>query len=1070
MIRSLIRRKPASRWAKTAVTIGGSLVALGSVNAQTPAAATGETAEPERIIITGSNIPTAAEVGAAPVATLDAAAIGRAGTDDPQVTLQKSDPSFTGGGNLGASNASVSSGNTQGGSQISIRGLPTLVLLNGRRIADSAALAQGGAQFQYVNLFPTALIKRIEVLKDGASAIYGADAVGGVVNVLLNDDFQGVAISGRFGFAEKGDIQDQRYSGVAGFGDDKTRFVVAAQYQEQDPIFTLQREFAKSRSTNLIGITGTSSNFGGRISINSASTYLNTGLGNPIVPGSIAPGLNSPNDQPTVNTASIAPIFDAAGNQIFAVSQFPAGTYGTSRSLNLNQFTTITLDQNRTNAYGSFERVVVDKYLTVFGDFLYSKNYSQSQLAPQPIATNSSPNAEQNMIIANGAPFNPFNTTIGQPQGAVGRAPAFNADGTPFVNAAGTQLTGGNLVVTNRLLNEPRVFRNDTQFYRILAGLKGEIIKDYNYEVAYTHSEDTIDFKTFNLVRSDTLNEAIAGGFNADGSAAPAQFATVTTPGGFTYQQVTQAAGAFSRVNGQIVPALDPFALNNPAVTGRSVLGTVVQNQQTKLTTIDGRITGFPVTLPAGPLGFAIGGEYRHESLRLNSSVQNFVASVPASDVQAGRDIEAGFIEVSIPIVGPNMKIPGVYSFDISGAARYENYEGTGDNVVPKVSVVYRPVDSVAVRGSYSKAFQAPNLILTQGPPTAGFTALTNLGAPFSEQANAINTSNPALGPVRSDTYSAGIVLSPKQVPGLTVSGDFFHVEQKGIITAGASSTTVLNSVNALGSASPFNSLVHFGSPTGPNLTTPVAGQLAGNASNYFIVTTLNNNTVLRESGVDFTFNYDHDFGQFGGVTLGLNGTYYFQYKINDTRGAPLYDVVGLYLGGIGGQYVPEYKLVPYVSYRFQGFQASALMQYLPSMRDGGFLNNGLDRRDNYTTYAGTRFNLPQIRDYYTIDATFSYEFGLNKPMVDAPVPAPKEGKDGKDGKDSKSYKATSQEMAKQMMGFKLLDGLKLTVGINNVTNARPPFINISPDSNGVDAAVYDPFQRYFYFVVSKKF
>ena len=430
MIRTLLGKKfPTSRWALS-IGLGSSLVALGAAHGQgtgNPGSATGETQEAERVVVTGSLIPSAAEVGAAPVTTVDQAAIGRAGTDDPQVVLQKSDPSFTGGGNIGTSNASVGSGSTNGGSVVSLRGLPTLVLLNGRRIADSAALAAGGFEFQDVNLFPSALVKRIEVLKDGASAIYGSDAVGGVVNVLLNDDFQGVALSGRYGFAEKGDIHDDRYSGVAGFGDDKTRIVVAAQYEEQDPILTRQRDFAQITANPARlggGFLTTSSNFGGKLGIGGGSEYLNTGLANPIQVGAVPTNLNSPNQ--VIGAASIAPIFAdgsnplvPAGTQVFAASQLPAGTYGGSRQLNLNPYTGVTLDQNRTNAYGSFERDIFDKHLVVFGDFLYTKNYSQNFLAPQPVATNSSVNPTQNMIIALGAPYNPFDTEIGQPQGAL---------------------------------------------------------------------------------------------------------------------------------------------------------------------------------------------------------------------------------------------------------------------------------------------------------------------------------------------------------------------------------------------------------------------------------------------------------------------------------------------------------------------------------------------------------------------------------------------------------------------------------------------------------------------------
>ncbi len=1040
-----------------------------------PASPTGETQEVERVVVTGSLIPSAAEVGAAPVTTLDAAAVGRTGSDDPQVALQESEPAFTGGGNLGASNASIGSGSTNGGSEVSLRGLPTLVLLNGRRIADSAALAAGGAAFQDVNLFPASLIKRIEVLKDGASAIYGSDAVGGVVNVLLNDDFQGFAVDGRYGFAEKGNIHDQRYSAVAGFGDDKTRIVVAGQYQEQDPVLFTQRNFA---SANYVGgffggFDGyTTSNFGGKISVGGSSRYLATGLPAFDSTGEtvIKPGTTLPVNSLTqlIPNGSITPVtvYNNDGSatvngQGFSTAQLPAGAY-TSGATNVNladlgNLVGITLDQNRTNAYGSVERDIFDKHLTVFGDFLYSKNYSQSLLAPQPVATNSSPNASQNMVIPFGAPFNPFNEQIDSAAGAV----------TPGNTAVdGTGNNAGGIVVTNRFLGGPRVFRNDTDFYRIVAGLKGEIIKDYNYEVAFNHSQDDIDFKNFGLVRSDLLEQALAGGYDAAGNAVPATF--TQNAGGQTV--LATAAGPYSKINGVLYPALDAFAVNNPLSTERAILGTDIRDQQSKLTVIDGKLTGFPINLPAGPLGFAVGGEYRREELRLNDSSENFVASVPVADVEVGRDIEAGYAEISVPVISPSMKVPGIYSLDLDGAVRYEKYEDVNSAITPKASFVLRPTLDVAIRGTFSGSFNAPNLIETSGPAVAGFTTATNLGAGFTEQGNSIGTSNPNLGPTRSYTYSAGLVVSPHWVPGLTISADFFHVEEEGIIASPASGVQILQDANTLGSASPYNQFIHFGSPTGPNLTSTTPGQIQGNAADYFVVTSIENGLDFRESTVDFNFNYDHDFGpKFGGITLGVNGTYYLQAKGNDAIGGKNFDFIGLYLGADFGDndFTPQYKLAPYVEYRYGGLSVSGLGNYIPSLRDGDYLGDASDRAGDYTTYE--HFNLPKIRDYFTINSTISYEFGLNKPTPGAPATASKEGKDAKGGGDAKDM-GSSKEVAKKMMALNLLDGLKLTFGVNNITNAKPAQILISPDFDNTDASIYDPFQRYYYIVVSKKF
>jgi iron complex outermembrane receptor protein len=1045
-----------ARWA-LALGLSTSLAALGAAKAQT-ANENDQTQQSERVIVTGSNIPTAAEVGSAPVLTLDQEAIARTGTDDPQVALQMSDPAFTGGGNLGSTNASINATDTNGGSEVSLRGLPTLVLLDGRRIADSAALAAGGDQFQDVNLFPASLIKRIEILKDGASAIYGSDAVGGVVNVLLDNEYEGFEITGRYGFAEKGDISDNRESAIAGFGDDKTRIVVAAQYEQQDPVLFLQRQWDKVTNVSS-GLAGgyegyVSTNIGGNITIGGNTVFLNTGYSVPIRPGQNPTVLNSPNQ--IVAPGSIAPLL-VDGSQVFSISQFPAGTYGTNANLgDLTQYNGVTLDQSRTNAYGSLERDIFDKLVTVFGNFIYSQNYSQSFLAPQPVSTNSSPDAAQNMIIPIGAPYNPFNATIGAPAGTI-------ATTTATLN--GVPVSAGDLVVTNRFLSAPRIFRNDTDFYRIVAGIKGEVTKDYNYEVAFNHSQDEIDYKNFGLVRSDLVDEALAGGYTATGAAQPATFTTNAAG----QQIVLTPAGPYSKVNGVLLPALDAFAYNNPASTEQAVLGTNIRDQLSTLTVVDGAINGFPVKLPGGPVGFAVGGEYRQEGLRLNDSSENFVASVPFADVEVSRGIEAGYAEVSIPVVSPSMKIPGIYSFDIDGAGRYEKYEGTNSAIEPKVSFIYRPILDIALRGTFSGSFLAPNLIETAGPPVQGFTDLVNLGAGYLEQANSLGTSNPKLGPTRATTFSSGLVLSPHQVPGLTVSADVFHVEEEGIIGSTVPADTVLLEANALGSASPFNSLIHFGSPTGPSLSSTKAGQITGNADNYFVVTTLGNTTNFRETAVDFTLNYDHDFGpKIGELTLGLNGTYYLQAKGNESQGGPNFDQIGLYLGAdfLDSDFTPQYKLAPYVEYRYGGASLAALGNYLPSMRDGDYLDSLTDRKGSYTTEEG--FNLPKIRDYYDIDMTLSYEFGLNKPVPTTSGSAPAEGKDAKGG--GKEAVASSSQFVKQMTSLKLLDGLKLTLGINNVTNAKPATIYDSPDSTNTDASIYDPYQRYYYFVVSKKF
>ena len=1006
------------------IGLGGWVLMTSATHAQQ----TPETGSTERVVVTGSNIPTADDVGPAPVDAVDQSVRDTTGQEDVESVLTRSIPAISAasgagsGSNLGQSNASISSNSTLGGSSIAIHGLPVLVLLDGRRMTDSAAEAAGGLQFADVNLFPSALVKHIEVLKDGASAIYGTEAVGGVVNVILDQEFEGFELSTRYGFTEKSDIHNERYSGLVGFGDDKTHMVVAADYVEQDPIFDRDRPFATpSYGTSFYaGIV----NF---YTAGAGTVYSGNPFGNSLVDASLNPSLISPNQVlkpgsipiPTGSATVPAPgnpfpnVYTSLGTTTNAADR--AATNG----FDLSQVESLTLDQNRLNFFGSADRHLLGDHLVVFSEFLYSKNYSQSYLNPQPLFNGFG------VVIPAGSPYNPFAGTIDDS----------NAD---------------TILVSNRFTGHPRIFRQDADFYRAVAGFKGEIVPNYNYEVALNSSREALTYKNFNLINGPELNEAIAGGYDAGGN------------------PVT--GGAYSKVDGHLQPALDFFSRSPAAASLTGVFGTDVRYFETKFAGVDGKITAFPFNLPAGPVGFVVGGEWRHETLKANIDPQTFLGSVPAGDIDVGRDVSAGFAELSLPVVGAGMKVPGVYSLDLDAAVRYEKYDPGDSTWVPKAGFVWRPIKDIALRGTFSKSFIAPNLYETNGPTTEGMSSFVDLGA-GPEQAQEENGANPRLGNIRANTYTSGIVISPRPVPGLTLNGDFFHVEERDLVGA-IPDVDILTSVNALGPASPFAGLVHRGSFAGPNVTAP--GQLTGDLSRYYVMDALANLGGARIGGVDFGAHYDHDFGAAGSLGLGVDGTYYLQYKVQTFTYTKFYDVIGYY-GSLANDVEP-YHLTPQVSYSVGCFTASVIGNYLPSARDAhqisidptpglGGINadkpGAIKSSQAVINVAGTRFQdyLPKIRDYFTIDLLFSYEFRF------APAAAP-----AKDSKEGKGNGKATEKMSGADGPLRFFDGLKLSCGIENVTNARPAFIANSPDGSNTDASIYDPYQRQYYFVVTKKF
>ncbi len=1026
MMRTLLGKKiPVSRWA-LAVGLSSSLLALGAVSAQdvtNPTTAQApETAASERVVVTGSNIPTSEEVGEAPVDTIDQAARDRTGQEDIESELIRANPAVSSGNNnVGQNNASTNTGATFGGAAVTIHGLPTLVLLDGRRLTDASAEAAGGIAFSDVNLFPSALVKRIEVLKDGASPIYGSEAIGGVINVILDQDFTGFDFATRYGFTEKSDIHDERYSGIIGLGDDKTHLVLGAEYVEQDPIYNRDRDFSSSYFAT--------TTFGG-------VTRFNGGL------FTLAPALNSPND---VVPAGSVPLPTAGTNPLPGVyASNPNARFG----FNLSNATTITTDQNRLNVFASGDRQLLGDHVVAFTDFLYASSYAQSYLNAQPLSNGFG------VEIPFGAPYNPFNQTI---------------------NAANQ----GTVTVNNRFTALPRVYRDDINFYRVVAGLKGEIIKDYNYEVAFNSSRDQTTFTNPNLVVLSDVDDAVKGGYDAAGNQVPATFSadgkTLLTP-----------AGNYSVVRGNLQPALDFFARNNPAASLQNIGGTEIALLQSKFSGVDGKVTGFPFTLPAGPFGFAAGGEYRHENLKSVTSNDIFVDSASPADIDVGRDEFAVFAEISVPVIGPDMKIPGIYSLDLDGAVRFENYSDAGGDTVGKAGFVLRPIKDVAFRGTYSASFIAPTLFDTSGPESIGSTSsITLTAATGSEQGNGEAGSNPDLGTSRADTYTLGVVVSPHWVEGLTMNVDFFHVEQKSLIGV-IGDSTIIPSVDALGAASPFASLVHLGSftgPTGTYLPTTQPGHfLAGNLPEYFVTSNEINGGGQRIGGLDFGIHYTHDFGRFGQASAGCDGTYYLQFKTQTLPGTEFYNVIGFYTGGaeLGsttGSEIAQYHLTPELEYKWGGATVSALGNYTPRVRDAASVSldptpglGGInpDKNDSNSIVAATggADHLAVIRDYFTIDLLASYEFGLKKPDMAEPMAPAKEGKDAKGGKDTKS----SAMMAKEMITNHLLDGLKISFGVDNVTNARPPLISDSPDATATDAGIYDPYQRRYYIVVEKKF
>jgi len=423
----------------------------------------------EEVIVTGSNIPTSEEVGPNPVDTYRTEDIIRLGARTTTDFIQKL-PAV-----LGAA-INENNSNRDGRAEINLRGLfskETLVLVDGKRVVPVGFAQEASID---LNLIPFALVDHIDILKDGASAIYGSDAIAGVFNVFLKHKFRGLEIEASFGNTNLGssnDAAEREGHLLAGMGDDKTDIVVFAEYYDRAAIFSRDRKL--SSSANYISFGGgdtRSGNFAGRV----GRFVLRPGLTTP-TPHSAPDEATSPEYVLRTSLPSADQLFDFAP----LTSAIPAA--------------------DREYFYGSFLHQVCDKYLTVFADFKIVRAFFEPFLAPVPFAPDPfkqadgfTPVSEVGISVPLSNPFNPF-------------------------TEADTSLPGGTPVTTGvryRALEAgPRTFKYTTYDYLFDAGVRGTLgefgdyFKTWNYEIGFRYNSNGHTQITSGIVSQPGLRAAL---------------------------------------------------------------------------------------------------------------------------------------------------------------------------------------------------------------------------------------------------------------------------------------------------------------------------------------------------------------------------------------------------------------------------------------------------------------------------------------------------------------------------------------------------------------------------------
>ncbi len=705
----------------------------------------------EEVVVTGTQIKGAQITEALPVTVLDAAdleAIGVNSGDELLEFLPEQGNNFfseaeniSGGvnsarGDIGAFNLrNVGTGNT-------------LVLLNGRRMVNTAAYQTEfvGGSFVPVNTvnsqaLPITGLRRVEVLKDGASAIYGADAVAGVVNYVLNDDFEGFRIRGRYDDYESIPRNDERITVEWGrhFNEGRTRVGVFVNH--------LQRDRVNSQDDP----RWADSDFRPRLGFNSPwasvtsfrNNSVNSRFGQFDILGGIG-GFNLDSGGVTDGSGEFEtyPTGDSrCAYQITAeICGAPDGQ-GTYR-YNLNEDRDLVSELDRTNVYAYFNHDF-ENGLESFTEFTYY--YSDTNTRRHPSTRLSA--VEKHTVAADNY-YNPFG-----PCGSPNRLPDTLIPDVPC--------TGLAMELDNyRFSQVPRIVDVDGDTFRLVTGLRGTL-NEWDWEAGLTWSraqrEDVTSNRISNELLQIGLNDPTPAAINlwADGAAANLDRALIDV----------------KRENETELRMLD-FKISHPAIWE-------------------------PTT---GPIGFLFGVEYREEEFdddrdpRLDGTINftdrdgvtyPFISDVmnssPTADSSGERDVTSAFIEFQVPLGE---------SIDVQLAMRYEDFSDVGSTTVGKAAFGWRPTDRFLLRGSWSEAFRAPNLVTINESQVARSNTLddfvclfadpteTTLDCSYGIQRTAQGSR--MLEPEESTNTNFGIVVEP--IDNLIFTLDFWEIEKDDTI------------------------------------------------------------------------------------------------------------------------------------------------------------------------------------------------------------------------------------------------------------------------------------------------
>ncbi len=1052
----------------------------------------------EEIVVTGSYIRGSSQDAASPVQVIDRENMDIQGAftaEDVTRNLTINSGTTT-NFNFDTENATIA-----GMANVNLRGLglnSTLVLVNGKRQVVAAAETQDGSEFVDINTIPMAMLERVEVLKDGGSAIYGSDAIAGVVNFIMRDDYDGFDLQGNFGALDDGVGEEYRLSAVWGknFNDGKGNFSIGVEYFDRDPV-----------GFNDLGLTTEED----RVTV--ANSTLNV-----IIPSAFSgAGLGL-----DLNTAYVNP----------EISAIRGGTFFTDPLCDdLGYFTGLFSETvNEPNQHCRFDNrefrevQVAQQRVSTLATFKYEFNeaaelYAMGQYYTQDVERFTSgafgPIDSFNAVLPVGDPVWGLGSRSDEFVGALlgGGLPAGLAALPRPANAPNLGINGGPNALTYMgfQLSEHGTYEfnddkldSESETYGGHIGLRGIFVaadREMTYDVSVSHTQTTTYREELTVERNgvelalnglggpncvpngvddydlvNDPNDFIGGGvFGQNGpigftftNAAPGYVLNMRRNISLALTSTNQGQGDCMFLNPYLTKE-DGTLANDPELIESIYAIVPLEDRKNELTVFDAVFTSQLWQMGGDWAAGAIGYQYRDQRNRgaaypfVNPGLTDFVgygadeAFIPVSNDnfygQFTRDFDD---ERNIHAVFGELNLPFTPKLEMQLAVRWEDYGGAiGDEVSPKVALRWQPIESVALRGSYSQAFRAPNTgVLFKGVGFDGQAAVDFLNKPevragllppTEENADVVaiiqnGSASPDVGPETADTYNIGVIFTPTGLEGFRLSLDYYQFEfQDKVVNAPLSITLDRELDNFVAAAADPNNYID--QTTFQPCVQGSSVQCVVNPSTYAtpgvqrspqgglqVVDFQNINAgKIDTSGIDLLASYSFDTG-LGLWTLQLDWNHIIEFVPSDIPGfengilgTGITDAAGTSGDGSIARSMPDNKGNFMVNFNRGGHNATAFVRYIDAYDNlGAAVFNSPDNPPR------TEFS-EKVKSWTTLDLQYNYrwQWGDAGP-------------------------------------------LSLTFGIINVTDELPP--KRDDFAQGFDSTTHDPRGRRFYIGVQQSF